>query len=478
MSNQSDREQFSNLSNGVPLSIEEMCRDLRTLTQGQPFVVSGQLSYVGSHGVEPIESSAALLAWINHFAQVHWARSGSAVSKEEFYHGLYQLAYRYEWASAYPHFPPLANVLYTCPAPQPNRTGALDELVTRFTPASSEDWALIKAAFLTPFWGGPPGTRPMFVVVSGVENDSNEGRGVGKTTLVEMVGRLVGGYISVHPSAGDKGDRMISDLLSPLGQQKRALLIDNLKTTRFSNEIYESMVTASEVNGHHMYKGLGSRPNYLTWFVTVNGAAASKDIAQRSVVIKLGRPTYHRDWAAQTLALIDGRRNDLLADIAWLFAQPPMPISQVDRWGPWTVEVLGRVGRPSGLLVATIGARRQEIDADDQEATLVIDHIGACIRSVGFNPDVFRIWIPSLQLIAWIQRLRPDMKASQVSHLLGRLGQRLSYSRTGRARGYVWTGPHAGPEGPIRDITNTPDVGRTQTLWQQHPVAIRAPLRA
>ncbi len=80
--------------------------------------------------------------------------------------------------------------------------------------------------------------------------------------------------------------------LSPEAAGKRIATLDNLKTPRFSWAEFENLITADTINGKRMYVGDGSRPNFITWTITLNGASLSTDMAQRVVEIRLREPTY------------------------------------------------------------------------------------------------------------------------------------------------------------------------------------------
>ncbi len=111
---------------------------------------------------------------------------------------------------------------------------------------------------------------------------------MGKSKLIEMLGRLVDGTFSVsqNESAADIKKR----LLTPDAASKRIVAIDNVKTNRLSWAELESMITSPEVSGHRMYSGEATRPNTLLWTLTLNGPAMSRDMAQRSVIMTLGVP--------------------------------------------------------------------------------------------------------------------------------------------------------------------------------------------
>ena len=168
MSSQEGAMTFSNLSNQL-LQISEMCEHLTSLTQGWPICVSGDLCYRDGAELRPLRSATALFAWIDQHARVSWRRGG--VTKEEFFEGLLQQAQRFDWASPFPHFPPIRGVYYTYAIPAALYTGALDALVDRFAPATPHDRQLLKALVMTLYWGGPAGKRPVFVITSDDEID-------------------------------------------------------------------------------------------------------------------------------------------------------------------------------------------------------------------------------------------------------------------------------------------------------------------
>lgn len=90
-----------------------------------------------------------------------------------------------------------------------------------------------------------------------------------------MASRLVGGHLDIR--ATDDFNRTMARLLSPGTLTKRVALLDNVMTLRFSWSDLEALVSGSRINGHLLYVGDSSRPNTLTWFITMNGANMSKD---------------------------------------------------------------------------------------------------------------------------------------------------------------------------------------------------------
>jgi hypothetical protein len=130
---------------------------------------------------------------------------------------------------------------------------------------------LIKAFIMTPLWGGQPGSRPAFLV-TGPDRDEHQGRGIGKTTLIQiMADEIFGGAFKARQSKDF--DDMVTRLLSREARQKRIALLDNVKTFNFSWGDMEDLITSSVISGRQLYVGDGTRPNYLVWAITLNGAS-------------------------------------------------------------------------------------------------------------------------------------------------------------------------------------------------------------
>jgi hypothetical protein len=425
----SERKTFGNVSNKVHISIHEMYQDLSDLTGGFPVVVSGGLCYQDGAELHPLATPAALFAWINKYADVYWQRGG--VTKEEFFEGLRQTATKYDWATPYAHFPEIEGVLYTCKRFKATNTGALKKLVARFAPATVLDRQLILALILTLFWGGPPGKRPTFVITSADATDKNK------------VAKLVGGVISVRTHADP--DRVLAGLLSPSALPLRVVLIDNVKTYRLSSEFIESLITCENISGHKLYHGHATRPNFLTWVITVNGPSFSKDMSDRSIVIQLERFKPSPRWFTETVAFIEANRAAIVADVRWHLQQPAKPMQRADRWPVWADQVLSKLDEPDALL-QQLEERRAEIDEDDQDAEDTVAHIRACIKAKlpSFNPETGRVRIPALVAARMVRDLKTTMTDRQAALYLKQLGHpRLHYYNDGKERGYNWIGDKA-----------------------------------
>ena len=262
--------------------------ELLRQTRNWPRRVNGSL-FVRDDDRGPLWLSkpCSLFAWIQRslptpptFAPIHWQERGNGLTnKSEFHAYLSQTVTRYESVESAPHEPPIPCHYYIHPETQGGDGRALAKLLKRFEPATEDDNWLIVAFLLTLVWGGPYGQRPAFLF-TGVDHDPEMGRGIGKTTMVRLCSKLVGGTFDIRPA--DSWDDVVKSLLSETTcSTTRIILIDNIKTARFSWSDVEALITSARINGRKLFVGDGSRPNVFTVCLTMNGVTVSKDIAQR-----------------------------------------------------------------------------------------------------------------------------------------------------------------------------------------------------
>ncbi len=424
--------------------IDEMRTRLATITDGWPQRVGEVLFAPKGHEPVWLSSAAALFAWINGYTQepVKWSAGEDKVSKEEFFAYLQQNAKRHDGIEPLPHYPSLPNHFYLHPEPKKD-IPALGVLLKRFSPATQYDYDLMHAAFLTPFWGGKPGQRPAFLIES-VEEDDQGGRGSGKTTLAKAISYLAGGHIDVRPT--DDFSRVVSRLLTPSALLRRCGVLDNLKTLKFSWADLEALITNDTISGWQNYVGDGSRPNVLTWFITLNSANLSKDLAQRCVIVRVKRPQVDAKWEEETWRFIDEFRWSLIGDILAQLQTSREPLSRYSRWSAWEQGVLSCVAEPSECQ-ALIVERQEAIDGDQEESDLVREVFVAELRRRGHNPDTEAVFISSVEAGAIVNAAtgekRPTNKASAYLRTLTIPELRKS-KRDGR--GFAWRGRNS-PDG-------------------------------
>ena len=368
----------------APLRVGEIAATL-TATAGEwPKRIDEDL-FVQTADFRPVSlsSPARLFAWIDRDAPVDWTKGSQFITQERFYEGLRMSAEQFDSIETLPHFPPLPRTYYMHAA-LPKPTGALEELLNYFSPLTPFDRELIKAFLMTPLWGGQPGCRPAFLV-TGPDRDEHQGRGIGKTTLFQIMGdEIFGGVFKARQSKDF--DDMVTRLLSREARQKRIALLDNVKTYNFSWGDLEDLITSSVIGGRQLYVGDGSRPNYLVWAITLNGASLSKDMAQRVIPIKLARPIFKAGWESSVRTFAREHRAEILADVGDQLRNARVPITPATRWAAWEADVLAATIDPAATQKVIV-ERQGDVDAGNSDRDIVQDYFARKIREAGHDPD-------------------------------------------------------------------------------------------
>jgi hypothetical protein len=412
-----------------------------------------------------LDNTEALFAWIGRQVatgaenRIRWAGGEALVTRAEFFAHLQQTAQEYQALEGMPHEPALVGHYYLHPEPRGGDGKALAWLVGRFCPATPEDAALLWSAFLTLFWGGPAGQRPIYLIDS-EEDDPEGGRGVGKTKFGQAVARLAGGHIDARPQ--EDFDKLMTRLLSPAALDRRVVLLDNVKLLRFSWADLEALVTADVISGRALYQGEARRPNTLLWIVTLNRASVSKDLAQRSVPIRLKRPPHDPRWEEDTWAFIDRERWAIVGDILAQLRQPAARLERYSRWSAWEQAVLARLPDPAKVQTA-IRERQTGMDDDQAEADLVKNAFAQELRRRGHLPDEEAVWIPAAVVAEIVNTAtgekRPVNKAGAYLRTLSI--HELRRSNRGHGRGWLWQG-HDCPLASVATDINDPI---TEPTW-------------
>lgn len=391
-----------------------------------------------------------LYAWAGDYADIDFAeRLSGCVGWEKFCERVRLKADRYDAVERAPHFPPIGGIYYAHPPlPESGDGTTLEGLLDFFAPATPLDRVLLRLLLVTLVWGGRPGQRPAFLI-EGPEDDARRGRGVGKTSVAETLALVVGGALSgVDPGGGitKVEEKIIND-----ETRKRVLLIDNLKTERLSWAGLESLITKATITARRNYLGTETRPNLLTVVITVNGAALCEDMAQRVVVVRVGRPESMRiggeAWSDAVARYIEENRGAILADLRSWLDRPRAEFAPEVRPGSWSVAVLSRCDDP-GEVARLILRRREEINDDvarsstfeDQVATLIARHYP------GVSPRCTRVRL-SLEVAAWVysRATGEPVGPTGVTKKLNLLQlRRLRFHRTSQLRGWIWTGEDVG----------------------------------
>lgn len=355
--------------------------------------------------IERLRDDSALFTWLRQHARIEWTsketraddgRLGARapLRRTELLQAARMFApVRYASAELLPHWPPVANTFYAGGDVPRGNGEALRAFVDLFNPDTDADRDLLEAALLTPGWGGAPGQRPGFLITS------EHGVGVGKTSTVLAIADVWGGAIDIRPDAdwAKNCERFLSD--NALG--KRVVCVDNVKG-RLSSADIENAVTSGSINGKRMYHGDFERPNTLSWFFTINVAELSRDLADRCVVVQIGKPRHAVDFKAAVAEFLAERRYELLCDIITrLKAAPACEIQgeNRDRFPAWQTGILSRFANGDEL-AALIKSRRPAVDADASEAQDVADALADLLRSRGHCPEHSAVLVPNRDLEA------------------------------------------------------------------------------
>lgn len=435
----------------VPRPMASILSDVDRLTGGWPCRVGRALFIDDGGRIDWLENTPALAGYLGTTTgrPPLFIKSAGFHSLAEVTAELQRTAKSYIAVETLPHEPLFEGHYYCCGSAEPGDGETLSQLVDRFTPETGIDRDLILAAFVTPFCGIQGGTRPAFAVTSG------GGRGKGKSRLAEMVGYVAGGYVSVESNS--PVNELKTRLLSPVGLTMRVVIIDNIKSHRFSWADLEALITASHISGRRNYVGEGQRPNTLTWLLTLNGPSMSKDMAQRSCIIRLADPTYSGDWHAETVAFIDANRQAIVGDIIGFLRSDRFSLHRYSRWGQWEREVVERLPEP-GDVQKVILERQSDIDVEAEEAGEIERAFRERLERLNLDTLRQRIFVPSTRAAEWLGKaIGESLSTTKASRMLGQKIDEgelptMQRSRTGTTRGFYWIGPEADPSAEAIDI--------------------------
>jgi len=433
----------------VPLTMEEIKSDLFKLTGDWPRRVGSTLFvHDAAHGICWLETPGALFGWLHSFGRISWKGGSDFVKQSELLAELSRTARQYVSVENFPHQPRITDHYYVCGEVPRGDGSALTRLIQRFAPATEFDMILLAFAFVTPGWGGPPGSRPCFVITS------DDGRGTGKSTAAAMIAQLWGGALQF--SQNEEVAEIKKRLLSPTALPRRIAVIDNIKSFRFSWGDLENLITTPEISGHRLYHGEATRPNTLTWILTLNGANLSTDMAQRSIIVKLRRPERSGTWEEETRAFIETHREQLLGDITTALRDEIYLLDRFSRWASWEKDILQRYDRCKELQTLILD-RQAAVDVEEEESGILEDFIRDRLHELVYDPLTQQIFIPSAVTAEWFNAANNDRaKVPAVSRILkqliteGRLPRLQVNVCRSWGRGFIWSGEESDPNDTIR----------------------------
>lgn len=431
-------------NSAVPLPMNEICRRITENCGGWPRRVDKTLfvhdTEAPGRPVFWLERNPQLWAWVGGRTNQppRFERQSDCHTKEETFYRLAQLAQNYNAVETLPHVPPIENHYYADPELPPPTGETLLRLLDFFSCETDHDRAILRTAFATPFWGGPPGSRPMFVVTS------DAGRGAGKSTIAKVVEALSGGSLSINPL--EDFQRVKNRLLSPEGMLRRLAVLDNVKSMRFSWGDLEGLITSAAISGHRLHYGEAQRANNLTWYMTMNGLDLSTDMAKRCVVLKIKRPTWSGDWSEDLHEFVKVHRLQIIADLCEHLRGERTPLEKSTRWGLWEKYVLGLEHNPTAIL-ETIVARQEGSDVEAEESNNLEDFIYDRLFELELYPDQTRVFISALTMNKFVTEALKERLTTIASSRL--VAQRIAEGTIKHlapapsrkfGRGFVWTG--------------------------------------
>lgn len=385
----------------VPIPQRQIVEQTLRVFDGWPKKVQGSLFVCKNAKVEYLPKPHSLFSWMRDQKEIAWGSGDSLATKEEFHSSLMRNTEEFIDIQHHAHFPPIEGIFYTCKQPEPTYGLQLNKFLDFFCPATKEDRQLILAAIATTFWGGPPSQRPVFLISAA----PGAGQGTGKSTLAAMIATLTGGSVDI--SAGMESEEIKRRLLNGADVEKRVVCLDNVKKTKFSDQGIEALITAKEISGHKMFVGGCSRPNLLTWFMTMNGPSLSRDLAQRTINIILKRPKHSGNWYEQVMSHVETYGKEIVSDIAGFFARERQEIDYPTRWGMWEREIVSRLDDPNG--VCTTIRSRETINDDDHQTAQAIEELVKYRLTVDVGYLMTdRVHISNERVAAWVNKAVGD----------------------------------------------------------------------
>ena len=409
---------------GIPPS--EIFKNLRTLVGSDwPKSVCETTYGLIKDELRTLDTQGRMFAWIvGHDITIDWCMKGtiSAVSREVFFNYVKLHSSRYESIELLPHEPHLPNIHYQLfPVPECIYQGSLNLLLRMLCPETKMDAIYLKAMFLTPSWGGVGGSRPAFVLL-GPEGDKEGGRGVGKSALTEILGILYGSCVDFHAKA-DR-DTITKRLLT--SASKRLIRVDNVKG-KLSSDSLESLITTRNISGHRLFTGDSTIPNLFTWIITFNQPDFSKDMAQRAIPIRLGRPGYDPKWFPKVRKYVEENRWNILCDIIRILkSDATVEFTKHPRFPEWADAVLNRCTTNANVTY-DIEKRQKMVEYEESLMNAILDIIEMNIDQYNFyvegdtikpNIETACFRIRKTVFINWITSERHNMTTNSIMRAL------------------------------------------------------------
>lgn len=452
-----------------PRTINDLIEDVHTRFLGFPKRIGDNSLFDhdrDTNTIEVLENRDALFAWIGRKSKhvIKWKKLDDSVTKSELFHGLIKCATRYEKTSSVPDYPMRKDVYYTFrdklkPTPEHE---AFKTLLSHFSPDGDAFSAMLAVFFAAPMFFRPGVQRPCWII------DSHEARGVGKTTLVNLVANLYGCRpISTNRNELERNQQeLLKRIVSVSGRDSRILLLDNLKGF-FDDPQWAEFVTTPSFSGRSPYgHGEESRLNDLTFVITSNSANIGSDTESRSFMIFLKRPVSVEGWSKSVLEYIARRRMDIFGDIYDILTTAAIPAdlhtrTRVPDFEREIVYPICGSKECFDFVMESMIAERESANTDSERARDIVDDVREGLRKAitGFDPDTGIAFIRTNAMGFWLKNQKLDtqdlwnmINTKQITcfHRTIRAFPR-NHSHRFHGRGFLYIGPNAIPPA-------TPDV--------------------
>jgi 5S rRNA maturation endonuclease (ribonuclease M5) len=398
------------------IELFDVVRSIRCIFNGWPKRLGNDLFIDHEGDCYFVQDEADLFAYFHKYADIQWSEKTDDedrryITRKEIYSALRRES---EGASDFIEYPlfPLPESVYVSSKfrIETDTDGScLNELLGKFNPVSAADEALLGALSLTPFWGGEPGGRPMFVITGPEGIGAQES---GKTTLAELVGMVAGGVFRLRVDR--IGDSLSKQILSEGGMRSRVMLLDNM-TGPFDSTELADLITASYIEGRPAYGRQRRRVNRLTWVMTSVSPELDEDLASRSVVIHIAPPNRGANpgFKEEMTNFIRKNRSRLISDaISTLRGSRIKVDGEISRFPAWDREVLAC---HDGALEAVVARKsfQESISSRNDDLANFAAHV-LTKHASEFSLDLS----PQELCEAWNQATGKKLSVSWVSRML------------------------------------------------------------
>lgn len=464
-----------------PKLIAQLCDEVLDRFLGFPRRVSAELfDHDRKSGrIRMFGDATSLFSWIQEKSKqpVNWAKIEGAVSMEQLFITLSENVQRYEMITGVPTWPTRRDVYYTHPElPEPSPGNEhLETFLSFFNPASDGSKAMLRAFVAAPMYYKQKVDRPLWVI------DSDTAQGSGKTKLAEAVARLYGTddgdegepfWVDVKSIMNEQSaDRVWRRLLSSNGRRKRVVLIDNV-TDFLKAPSLATLVTQGSISGLAPYgRGEETRPNDLTYIITSNSARLDRDLASRSMFIKVNRPENPDPrWADKLFGYIKQYRLNILSEILGILSKGASQQTEktYSRFRTWELDVMAPMVGSDEHIAAAIaenGEQQADCDYDQENADEVRKFFRAKVERI-FGP-AGAVFIPNKLAKKWFVDALPNeiVKVNSIPQILKNWSKasliqeivRFTRRQDG-IRGMIWS-PRDVKVGDIKTIPVYPDEG-------------------